>query len=409
MQDLERIQDLFMEALEQPNHIRAEWLRKACVGNEVLYTEVFNLLQVASQAHDAFGESGSEFFEPLLGQLETELEGKDWVGRQIGRYFVQKLLGHGGMGAVFLAEEHGAVTRRVALKIVRRGMDTDHMIRRFRTERTVLGALNHPNIARLIDAGVTAEGQPFFVMEYIKGKPINTHCDDLRLRVDERLQVFLPVLEAVGFAHQNQVIHRDLKPGNILINDLGEVKLLDFGIAKVLDPKRYNLSFSVTQTELRLLTPEYASPEQIAGREISPAADVYQLGVLLYELITGHRPYSLGKVVSKFEMARIILEEPPTRPSSVIEKVVKLDQGRKQTIVLSPEEITKSRRTTVERLKHRLTGDLEFILNKALEKKPEDRYKTAEAFAEDIWKHLRGEPLREQSGGFWKKILRKGS
>lgn len=407
MQDLDRIQDLFSEALEQPLNLRTEWLKMACEGNVPLFAEVQKLLNVASQAHDAFGESGSEFFEPLLGQLETELEGKDWVGRQIGRYHIQKLLGHGGMGAVFLAEERGAIIRRVALKIVRRGMDTDHMIRRFKTERTVLGALNHPNIARLIDAGVNDDGQPYFVMEYIKGKAINTHCDDLRLRIDERLEVFLPVLEAVGFAHQNQVIHRDLKPGNILINDLNEVKLLDFGIAKVLDPKRYNLSFSITQTELRLLTPEYASPEQIAGKQIGPTADVYQLGVLLYELITGHRPYSLGNIASKFEMARIILEEPPTRPSSVVEKVVKLAHGRKQTVVLSPEEVANSRRTTLERLKHRLIGDLEFILNKALEKKPEDRYQTAEAFAEDIRKHLKGVSIQGRANGFWKKMLRK--
>lgn len=408
MQNFDRIQDLFAEALEQPVHTQQAWLKAQCGNDQPLFEAVWSLVKIESQAQATFGESGVGYFEPILGELEDELEGRDWVGKQIGRYQVQKLLGHGGMGAVFMAEEQGATIRRVALKIVRRGMDTDPMIKRFKTERTILAALNHPNIARLMDAGVTEGNQPYFVMEYIKGQPIDKYCDANRLRIDDRLLLFTHVCQAVAFAHEHDIIHRDLKPGNILITDTGDVKLLDFGIAKVLDPKRYNLSFSVTRSELRLLTPEYAAPEQISGsKNITPAVDVYQLGVLLYELLTGHRPYSLHGQVSNFDVARIIIEQPPTRPATIIERVVKVSKGRNESLVLTPEDITASRRTTLDRLKHRLSGDVEYMLNKALAKKPEDRYTTAFAFAKDIELHLQGVSLQTNSGGFLKRLFSK--
>lgn len=396
--DLDRIQDLFFEAKALPDAERLDWLEAQCAHDTVTLQQVMNLLRIEPRAQEVLGESGSGVMQPILGELEEEMEGKDWIGKQIGRYKIIRMLGHGGMGTVFLAEEQGAVVRRVAVKLVRRGMDNEHMIRRFKTERTILGALQHPNIARLLDADVTEDGQPYFVMAYIKGLPIDVYCDENRLRVDERLTLFLPVLEAVGFAHENQIIHRDLKPGNILITDTAEVKLLDFGIAKVLDPKRYNLSFAVTQTGFQLLTPEYASPEQISGKAITPASDVYQLGVLLYELLTGHRPFRMEQYESKFDIARAILEDPPTRPSAAIERQIRVSRGRNASVLLSPEEITAARRTSVDRLKARLSGDLEYLLHKALAKKVEDRYTSAAAFATDIRRHLQGEPLLQPSG-----------
>src|SRR5690349_193779 len=212
---------------------------------------------------------------------------------QIGPYRVLRRIGQGGMGAVYLAERDDEFRQQVAIKLVKRGMDSEFVLRRFRNERQILAALNHPNIARLLDGGTTTDGRPYFVMEYIEGKPITEYADQQRLSTAERLQLFQEVCAAVHYAHQNLVIHRDIKPSNILVTADGTPKLLDFGIAKLLNPDLAAHTLEATAVAIRLMTPEYASPEQVKGEAITTASDVYSLGVLLYELLTGHCPYRL--------------------------------------------------------------------------------------------------------------------
>jgi len=212
------------------------------------------------------------------------------------------------MGAVYLAvRADDQFRQRAAIKLVKRGMDTDFVLRRFRNERQILAALNHPNIARLLDGGATEDGLPYFVMEYIEGLPIHRYCDTRRLTIAERLSLFRLVCAAAHYAHENQVIHRDIKPGNILVTEDGTPKLLDFGIAKILDPDLVADTIDPTVTAMRMMTPEYASPEQARGEQVTAATDQYSLGVLLYELLTGHRPYRLRNR-SPHEIARIISE-----------------------------------------------------------------------------------------------------
>src|SRR6185436_11559727 len=207
--------------------------------------------------------------------------------------------------------------QRVAIKLIKRGMDTDFVLRRFRNERQILAALNHPNIARLLDGGATDEGLPYFVMEYIEGLSIKRYCDTQRLPIVERLKIFRQVCAAVAYAHEHQVIHRDIKPGNILVAADGTPKLLDFGIAKILDPALAADTLDLTASAMRMMTPEYASPEQARGEQVTDATDQYSLGVLLYELFTGQRPHQLRHRLPH-EIARILSEEEPERPSAVV-------------------------------------------------------------------------------------------
>jgi serine/threonine protein kinase len=237
------------------------------------------------------------------------------VGRRIGVYLLQEEVGHGGMGTVYRAERaDGEFRQTVAVKLIKRGMDTDLILKRFRRERQILAALNHPNIAYFLGGGSTDDGRPYFVMEYIEGQPLYGYCDEKRLTTSQRLKIFREICFAVNAAHQLKVIHRDLKPSNVLVKIDGKPKLLDFGIAKVLDPDLMATDIEPTATQMRAMTPEYASPEQISGDEIDRASDIYSLGVILYELLTGHRPYSLQRRVPD-EDARIIREEEPTNPS----------------------------------------------------------------------------------------------
>ena len=241
-----------------------------------------------------------------------------FVGRQFGAYQVIREIGRGGLGAVYLAARADDEYRKeVAIKLVRRGLDTEDILRRFRNERQILAQLDHPNIARLIDGGTTDDGLPYFVMEYVNGEPINAYCDANALPTTERLKLFRKVCAAITYAHQNLVIHRDLKPSNILVTQEGEPKLLDFGIAKLLSAG--DELFTQTIPALRVMTPEYASPEQVKGDKIMTTSDVYSLGVLLYELLTGQRPYRL-KTRTPEEIARAITEQEPERPSTAVAK-----------------------------------------------------------------------------------------
>ena len=212
----------------------------------------------------------------------------------VGPYRIIREIGRGGMGTVYLAvRDDDQYKKQVAIKLVRRGMDTDFIVDRFRHERQILASLDHPNIARLLDGGTTEDGLPYFVMEYIEGSPINQYCDDRRLSIAERVKLFQTVCSAVQYAHQNLVVHRDIKPSNIIVTPEGVPKLLDFGIAKLLAPDAVGQTQAATVTMMRPMTPDYASPEQVRGRAITTAADIYSLGVLLYELLTGRRPYRI--------------------------------------------------------------------------------------------------------------------
>ncbi|HMB92490.1 MAG TPA: tetratricopeptide repeat protein, partial [Rhodothermales bacterium] len=257
-------------------------------------------------------------------------------------------------------------------------------------------ALDHPNIARLLDGGMTEDGRPYFVMAYIEDAvPITTYCDRHRLPVHERLRLFQQVCAAVQFAHQNLIIHRDLKPSNILVSKRGEVKLLDFGIAKLLNPNLSPFTLAQTRTEMRLLTPEYASPEQVRTGTITTASDVYQLGVLLYELLTGHRPYHLKSRATE-DIARIICEEEPTKPSTVVARTAALEGTDGDTETITPEAVSAARSTEPAALRKGLAGDLDTIVLKAMHKEPQRRYTSVEALADDVERFLSGQPVAAQ-------------
>ena len=299
------------------------------------------------------------------------------VGREFGPYRVLSLLGHGGMGSVWLAERtDGLFTRRLALKLVHPALMGEVMLERLGREREILASLTHPNIARLLDAGVAADGQPYLALEYVAGSPLSAHCDEHCLSLRERLELLRQVLSAVHYAHAHLVIHRDLKPSNILVSEDGQVHLLDFGIAKLVTEAGAAQATELTLMGGRVLTPDYAAPEQIAGMPITTAADVYSLGVMLYELLTGERPYR-PKRASRGALEEAILEEAIIAPSHL-----ELSDAAAQ-----------ARRTTPRKLTRMLSGDLDTIVLRALRKDATERYATVNALAEDIERFLRGEAI----------------
>jgi len=300
-------------------------------------------------------------------------------GARVGPYRVLSLLGYGGMGSVWLAERaDGLFTRRVALKLIHPALKSRVISERFTREREILASLNHPNIARLLDAGFTDDGQSYLALDYVAGAPLTTYCDERRLGTRERLELFRQVLSAVQYAHANLVIHRDLKPANILVTEEGQVQLLDFGIAKLLTEEEAKET-ELTQLGGRALTPDYAAPEQIAGAPVTTAADVYALGVMLYELLTGERPYRL-KRDSRGALEEAILRAEPAAPSRAA----------------SSEAAAAARATTAKKLSSSLRGDLDTIAIKALKKLPAERYPTVNAFGEDIERFLRGDVVLAQ-------------
>jgi serine/threonine protein kinase len=392
----QQIDRLFAEALERPGAERAAFLTQACGDDTELRREVEALLASSAEAESVLGESATCFAAPLLAALHGEWDDEERIraaGQRLGPYRILEEVGRGGMGAVYLAERADDEFRqRVAIKLVKRGMDTDDVLRRFRAERQILAFLEHPHIARLYDGGASDDGRPYLVMEYIEGQPLTTYCDERRLGIDQRLALFQTVCQAVQYAHQNLVVHRDIKPSNILVTSEGVVKLLDFGIAKLLadDPQH---GAPLTRTEARVLTPEYASPEQLRGGPVTTASDVYALGLVLYELLGGRRPYTLaGK--GAIEAEREVLDREAEWPSAVVawrgdDTVQKARGGRPST----PEAVAEARGTTVERLQRRLRGDLDTITLKALAKAPQRRYQSAEQLLEDIRRHVQGQPV----------------
>ena len=383
----EQIKTIFFRALEHEPAERAAFLDSVCADNQTLRIEVDELL-------DVHGAGSSLLLEGrLLSDGADSLPAPDTlIGTLIDRYRVKALIGQGGMGAVYLAERVDDFSREVALKLMRPGLNSSEALARFRVERQILASLQHPNIARLLDGGMTDKGLPYLVMELVDGTPITTFCDANRYPISERLRIFRTVCAAVQFAHRNLVVHRDLKPSNILVTEHGEVKLLDFGIAKLLDPASANVSVPWTRTEMRILTPEYAAPEQIRGEIVTTATDVYTLGVLLYELMTGRRPYRLPER-RRAEIERIICEDEPTRPSTAVGEVDEIVKADGTTETRTPEDVSTARATQAVRLRRTLQGDLDNVVMMALRKEPERRYASAEQLAEDLGRYLDGHPV----------------
>jgi serine/threonine-protein kinase len=390
----QQIDRLFAAALERPGAERAAFLAQACGDDSELRREVQALLASSAEAEAVLGESATGFAAPILAALHGELDDEERIraaGERLGPYRILEEVGRGGMGAVYLAERaDDEFRKRVAIKLVKRGMDTDEVLRRFRSERQILAFLEHPHIARLYDGGASDDGRPYLVMEYIEGRPITAYCDERRLGIDERLALFQTVCQAVQFAHQNLVVHRDIKPSNILVTSEGVVKLLDFGIAKLLadDPQHGS---PPTRTEARVMTPEYASPEQFRGMPVTTASDVYALGVVLYELLTGRRPFA--RSARGAPAAEQTLEQEADRPSTVI---TRQDEGAARSAPAgtpTPDAIAEARSTTVDRLQRRLRGDLDTITLKALDPEPERRYQSAERLLEDVKRHMQGVPV----------------
>ena len=303
----------------------------------------------------------------------------------IGPYRLLSEIGRGGMGSVFSAARgDGEYQQRVAIKLIRPGPGSRSMARRFRSERQILANLDHPHIARLLDGGTTGDGRPYFVMELIEGTRIDEYCDRRRSTVSERLELFEGVCSAVAYAHRNLVVHRDLKPGNILVTADGSPKLLDFGIAKLLDPAALPHTIERTRSGLAPMTPPYASPEQILGQPITTASDVYSMGVLLYKLLTGRLPFEPGGLTPLEDLAR----EPP-RPSAAVMLPAEGTAGGEPSV-----RISYLRRRSLQQLRRRLAGDLDNIVLKALRREPERRYSSVERLAADLRRHLDGLPVQ---------------
>jgi len=368
---------------------RHQFLDVQCNGDPDLRSEVESLLL----SHE---EAGTDFLKEPMINLTARAEPAAstlTTGQRVGVYRILGEIGHGGMGAVYrAARADGQYVQDVAIKLVRGGLNSPTALERFRTERQILATLEHPNIARLLDGGTTDDGLPYLVMELIDGEPIDRYCDRRKLSVSERLRLFRAVCEAVQYAHQRLVIHRDLKPSNILVTQAGVPKLLDFGIAKVVDTASNHET-----TVAWPMTPQYASPEQIRGETISTASDVYSLGVVLYQLLTGRSPYPADSA-SAHGLAMAICEWDPDKPSTVVIKKP-LKESVSDTAATTG-DLSSSREGSPARLRRRLTGDLDHIVMKALRKESSRRYSSAEQLSDDLRRHLEGLTVTAVKGSF---------
>lgn len=391
-----RLQDIFDAAKDLPEADQQAFVRREAGDDRELYEEVIDLL-----AHDP-GSGRS----PLTGALGTAIElttrdrRRALIGRIVANYRLIKVIGYGGTGTVYQAERADRqYSAQVAVKIIEGGALPYGIGQRVKSERQILANLNHPGIARLLDAGEIDDGRPYMVMEYIHGQPVDRFCDDPEVRLDlrRRLELFVEICSAVQYAHQNLVVHRDLKPANILVTKAGEPKLLDFGIAKMLEDNKSDVPAAMTRINDRVLTPEYASPEQILGRTVTTASDVYALGIVLYELLTGLRPYVVPAQASQLDLERLICLTDPLRPSAAVQRVIEASD-----VVDAPSiaDIAAARHLTPERLRQRLLGDLDAIVMRALRKEPQARYRTVEQFAEDIRRYLNREPVQARQGNW---------
>ena len=383
----QRVRPILESALELDPAGRSAFLDQACA-EPSLRNEVESLIASHEQAGTDLLNPG---FPPTLNPDE-ETQFRLSPGRRIGAYEILEEIGVGGMGAVYRAvRADGQYHQQVALKIVRSELGAEFTASRFRNERQILASLNHPNIAKILDAGTTADGMPYFVMEFVEGQRLDEYCDALKLATTERLDIFLQICCAVQYAHQHLIIHRDIKPGNVLVNAEGVPKLLDFGIAKILESSEATDHAEQTLSLVRLLTPEYASPEQIKGEPITTASDVYSLGVVLYELLTGCAPYDVP-THTPHEVSRAVCETEPEKPSTVVlRKQIPANDGEIKSA--NDPDLTATPEGSPEKLCKRLRGDLDNIVLMALRKEPQRRYASVEQFAQDIRRHLEHLPV----------------
>jgi serine/threonine protein kinase len=397
-----QIRQIFDGALERTPKDRAAYLRVVCARDDAMRREVESLLASHDDASGFLAKPAADLAHTL--HYSGEESGEYPSGFRAGPYQLERRIGRGGMGSVWLATAP-ANGIKVAVKLVKRGMDTSEILRRFRMERQVLASLDHPNIARLIDGGSTPEGMPYLAMEYVEGMPIDQFCESQASAITDRLKLFLDVCAAVQYAHQNLVVHRDIKTANILVTQAGVVKLLDFGIAKLLRTDLSTLEMAQTRPEFRPMTLDYASPEQVRGEAITTSTDVYSLGVLLYKLLTGKMPYGVT-TRSPDAIRQAILETEPRRPSSVIltDDTYAIPQATQKIEVAMAETRSLARK----RLKKKLSGDLDTIILKALRKEPPKRYLSVEQFSGDVRRYLEGRPVtaRVDSLGYrWGKFV----
>jgi len=372
VKEIVNVKEILWEVLDLEPARRREFLDNAGLTAENR-AEIESLLSFEAVSADFMSLEITDFTKDFTPEEKTE---RSLVEQKIGIYEIVGELGFGGMGAVYLAERaDGKFAQKVAVKMLRREFNTEQIRRNFKREKEILAKLDHPFIARLLDAGKSEDGIPFLVMEYVEGLPIDQFCENENLSLAERLKLFNKVGEAVSFAHQNLIIHRDLKPSNILVTKSGEPKLLDFGISKLLDAEDSENKTAVTL--LGAMTPEYASPEQIKGEIVTTATDIYSLGVVLYKILTDNLPFqSKGK--TNGELLKAITEDEPTAPSIVsnLKSDVSNSENR-QSAIGNPQ----------------LRGDIDNIILKSLRKEPERRYKTVEQFVADIWRHIDGLPV----------------
>lgn len=384
----QRIRPILESALELDPVGRSSFLDGACA-NPNLRREVESLIA----SHDQAGTNALGIGSSLEFNASEEVHFRLPPGKRIGVYEVVEEIAVGGMGAVYRAiRADGQYQQQVALKIVRSELGAESTAIRFRNERQILASLDHPNIAKILDGGTTPDGLPYFVMELIDGKPITDYCDRHKLTVDDRLKIFRTVCSAVHYAHQRLVVHRDIKPSNILITSNGVPKLLDFGIAKILDPTLLLENATATAPGLWIMTPEYASPEQLRGEPITTSTDVYSLGLVLYELLAGQRAHRFPSHLPH-EVARVILETDPGKPSAAIPRKNQVARQVVNEAVPAPELICGHRAESPEKLQHRIAGDLDNVVLKAIRKDPRERYNSADQLSEDIRKHLEHMPI----------------
>ena len=376
----QQLEELFQHAADLPDSERLPWLHGACGADRELFDEVASLLEHAALAATGLPRAMGAVVGEIEGSAPSKADCGPDAGTLIGPFHLVKEIGRGGMGTVYLGFRTGDEFRQsVAIKLVSRGMDSDAILGRFRNERRILAALEHPNIARLFDGGSTPDGRPYFVMEYIQGLPVNEYCRRYAPDVPTRLQIFLDICAAVEHAHRRMVIHRDIKPSNILVLPDGTPKLLDFGIAKILDNPDSPEDEALTSTALRLLTPDYASPEQVRGEPVSAATDVYALGTVLFEMLSGSKAHSVGSR-SQAEMERVICQEPTKPPSQALLLNHAKGQAKEQAELIR--------------------GDLDNIVLMAMRKEPERRYQSVADLAADIERHLEGRPVAARKDTF---------
>ncbi|HEY0458662.1 MAG TPA: serine/threonine-protein kinase [Pyrinomonadaceae bacterium] len=367
----QQVKDIFSVVVELPPDERKSFIEEKAGGDYLIIREVRALLD---------SDEGAENFieNPLVAVSQLVRDETALTGKKIGSYLIEREIGRGGMGAVYRAsraDEH--FEKRVAIKLIKRGFDTDDIIRRFRHERQILAALDHPNITRLLDGGATDDGLPYLVMDYVEGLPLTRYCEDKEFSVNERLNLFLQICSAVIYAHRNLIIHRDIKPSNILVTPGGVPKLLDFGIAKLM---ALDSPQTIERHSTQMMTPEYASPEQILGQPVTTATDIYSLGVVLYELLTRHRPFRI-KGNNALEISKAITDSAPLKPSSIVTQGRKTGNGHWAVSV-------------------ELRGDLDNIILMAIRKEPDRRYSSVEQFAADINRYLRGLPVAARQDTF---------